>query len=490
MPNPYILRSVTEAWSREGGRGKRALDLSSGHGETSFMLRSQGFSVVATGYRPPRIADRSIDRVGGVDLNQPLPFQSASFDGVNLTEVIEHIENQAQLVREVSRVLKEGGVFVVSTPNILNVFSRIRFLFTGFLRGRVRPVHYSHKPGEAHNVYLMHFYELYYLLFHYGFEIEGLRKTRVKFAPLFFLPFFYPLMWLFSLVAVIHAEKDRVQRAENWRILKYLFDPALLLSDNFVVRAKKKRIEENRLPSIPETDAGRRDSPIQEIDGPQRRSKRAEGRFKPPNPRRRQRLALFNGLIGGGHERILELGCGLGDLSYSLRRGAGKVIGVDISHAGVGWAKMRRFLWSVGEDDDGVEFLRMSAVRLGFAPSIFDYVVSTSMVEHLDPSDFEPHLREVRRVLKPGGRYLIWCPNRLGHHGDRTGHVNMLSYQEVVDKMRQNGFENFMSPCFNRPRLVDVGVKIFLERAFSRLGVKFLWSHLGIRNICVVATKV
>jgi SAM-dependent methyltransferase len=121
---------------------------------------------------------------------------------------------------------------------------------------------------------------------------------------------------------------------------------------------------------------------------------------------------------------------------------------------------------------------------------MFDYVVSTSMVEHLHPDDFEPHLREVRRVLKPGGRYLIWCPNRLGHHGDRPGHVNMLSCQDLVDKLGHIGFGNLMSPLFNRPRLVDVRFKIFLERAFSSLGVKVLWSHLGIRNICVVATKV
>src|SRR3990172_4251219 len=191
-----------------------------------------------------------IGRVGGVDLNEFLPFRSRTFDAVNLVEVIEHIENQPRLIREICRVLKPGGRVLISTPNILNVFSRIRFLFTGFLRGRVRPVHYSRKPGRAHNVYLIHFYELYYLLFHYGFEIEELRKTRVKFATIFFTPFLYPLLWIFSLVAVIHAEKDAVQRRENWQILKYLFSPALLLSDNFVVKAKKTRHTENPYHSI------------------------------------------------------------------------------------------------------------------------------------------------------------------------------------------------------------------------------------------------
>ena len=239
MPNNSIFDSVSTAWSSEDAHGKRVLDLSCGSGRTAAMLAKLGYQVIATDYgAPPALAgDR---RVGGVDLNAYLPFRSASFDGVDLVEVIEHIENQPQLIREIARVLKPNGVVLISTPNILNMMSRVRFLFTGFLRGRVRPAHYTSKPGQAPNIYLLHFYELYYLLFHYGFEIVELRRTRVKFATWFFTVLFWPFMWPFSLVAVIHAEKDPVQRRYNWQILSYLFDPALLLSDNIVVKARRR----------------------------------------------------------------------------------------------------------------------------------------------------------------------------------------------------------------------------------------------------------
>jgi len=53
------------------------------------------------------------------------------------------------------------------------------------LRGRVRPAHYSRPPGQAPNVYLLHFYELYHLFFHCGMEVQKLYKTRIKFAPVF-----------------------------------------------------------------------------------------------------------------------------------------------------------------------------------------------------------------------------------------------------------------------------------------------------------------
>ena len=241
MPNPYILKSVAAIWSEETGRVKTILDLSCSGGATSRMLAKKGLIVVATGYEPPPFLGPAIARVGGVDLNEPLPFKSRTFDAVNLIEVIEHIEHQPQLIREIARVLKDEGVVVISTPNVLNVFSRLRFLFTGFLRGRVRPLHYKFGPGRAHNIHLIHFYELYYLVFHAGLEIEQLRKTRVKFASLFFMLLFYPFLWLCSLAAVIWPEQDPVQRRINWQILRYLFSFSLLLSDNIVVKARKKK---------------------------------------------------------------------------------------------------------------------------------------------------------------------------------------------------------------------------------------------------------
>jgi len=241
MPNDPIHDAVSAAWATERAAGKILLDLSSGDGDTSETLAAQGFRVIATDYAPQRPM-KGVTRVGGVDLNSFLPFRSSSFDAVDLVEVIEHIENQPQLIREINRVLRPDGVLLLSTPNVLNAMSRMRFLFTGFLRGRVRPAHYSSKPGQAPNIYLLHFYELYYLLFHYGFEIVELRKTQVKFAARFFTVLLWPLMWLFSFFSVIRAEKDVRQRAYNWQILRFLFHPALLLSDNIVVKARKIRL--------------------------------------------------------------------------------------------------------------------------------------------------------------------------------------------------------------------------------------------------------
>ena len=57
----------------------------------------------------------------GVEFRQatvpPLPFGDAAFDCVISFQVIEHIENDEAFVREIHRVLRPGGRFVVTTPN-------------------------------------------------------------------------------------------------------------------------------------------------------------------------------------------------------------------------------------------------------------------------------------------------------------------------------------------------------------------------------------
>ena len=72
-------------------------------------------------------------KVDVVNLNdERLPYPDASFDVVTATEVIEHLENYREILREIYRVLKNTGVCILSTPNILNINSRIRYLYFGF----------------------------------------------------------------------------------------------------------------------------------------------------------------------------------------------------------------------------------------------------------------------------------------------------------------------------------------------------------------------
>ena len=109
------------------------LDIGPGHGNLIKLLRKEGsFITSACDYTADLMTLDDV-KVDIVDLNtQKLPYQDNAFDLVTCTEVIEHIEHYREALREMHRVLKPSGVLVVTTPNILNIKSRLRFLFFGF----------------------------------------------------------------------------------------------------------------------------------------------------------------------------------------------------------------------------------------------------------------------------------------------------------------------------------------------------------------------
>jgi SAM-dependent methyltransferase len=249
--------------------------------------------------------------------------------------------------------------------------------------------------------------------------------------------------------------------------------------------------QDNPYSRMSSADPEQRESIYEEIYGgdPARLESDAGDLIRQPMARRRRRLSIYSQIIGGGHSAILELGCGSGDLTCVLANLAQRVVGIDLSDPSIMAARRRANAQLPLAVAAHVEFMKMNAVRLQFPDQTFDYAVSTSMIEHLHPSDVEIHLREVWRVLKAGGRYLVWCPNRLGHHKYRPDHLSMMSYGELAARMSEAGFRDFVTPLYSKPPLVSAKFKIFLEQALWRLGVRMLWSHLGVRNVLLVATK-
>jgi SAM-dependent methyltransferase len=68
-----------------------------------------------------------------VDLNRdPIPYSNDRFTLVTCAETIEHLEHYRETIREIHRVLKPGGLVIVSTPNVLNLRSRLHYLTCGF----------------------------------------------------------------------------------------------------------------------------------------------------------------------------------------------------------------------------------------------------------------------------------------------------------------------------------------------------------------------
>ena len=117
---------------------------------------------------------------------------------------------------------------------------------------------------------------------------------------------------------------------------------------------------------------------------------------------RERTIALAN-LVPG--ERVLEVGCGTGEMAMraSVRTGPrGTVAGIDPAPEMI--AEARRKAARANLD---IDYRVASAEALPFADATFDVVLSSLMMHHL-PEDLQPRaLAEMRRVLAPGGRLLV-----------------------------------------------------------------------------------
>jgi SAM-dependent methyltransferase len=151
--------------------------------------------------------------------------------------------------------------------------------------------------------------------------------------------------------------------------------------------------------------------------------------------------------------RILDAGCGSGRNMIELRR-HGTVTGVELSEASVEIARGR----GAGEVVAG------SVLEMPFPDASFDFAVSLDVVEHLE--DDLGALRELRRVIAPGGRLLLTVPayqwlwsghDEINHHHRRYTRRSLKRVAEAAGwkQARTTYFNSLLLPVAIVLRVLD-----------------------------------
>jgi SAM-dependent methyltransferase len=135
--------------------------------------------------------------------------------------------------------------------------------------------------------------------------------------------------------------------------------------------------------------------------------------------------------LGGRRPRILDVGCGTGGNLLLLSK-YGDAEGVDVSPDAVSFCRER-----------GLQKVKQgTAEQLPYGDATFDLVTALDVVEHLD--DDLAGLKEMRRVLRPGGRVLIFVPTFMflwGLQDDVSNHRRRYRMSELRGVLEKAGFD-------------------------------------------------
>jgi SAM-dependent methyltransferase len=234
----------------------RLLDFPAGSGKESNQLVGMGYQAVAADLFIPKPKLHGVFYVQA-DANRVFPFQEESFDYVLSREGIEHLEYQAQFIRECARVLKPSGRLVITTPNVLHLYGRLSYMLSGqrilgrgFINEIQTPRFLSNAKAYHGHAFLIDYFRLRYLLRLSGFdriEVFTDRYSPSSIALAWMVPFMYAIFAL-SVRKSIRKDRSKGKHHSYGSVFKelaaHVFSPALLFGKRMIVVATKA-------PSIP-----------------------------------------------------------------------------------------------------------------------------------------------------------------------------------------------------------------------------------------------
>jgi len=215
--------------------GKVVVDLGASPFIMSCALKLMGYEVIAYDYDPQQylnIAEAFNVKVFKCDLERDsLNMPSESVDCVVLSEVIEHLNPYyvSHAFAEVNRILKDGGVLIITTPNIASLFRRIKLLLGMQLQYRLHVHEYT--KGEVERLLIDHGFKIVKSFYTEVNDLSFINATPEDYLNL-------KNYWEMLKAAIKKPTRLNVLRATAYPIVKLI--PSLRM--HIAVVAEKERI--------------------------------------------------------------------------------------------------------------------------------------------------------------------------------------------------------------------------------------------------------
>lgn len=361
---------------------KKVLDAGAGTGYISVLLAELGYSVTGVDFSKgmmqfakQKIAENDLDidiRVGDVE---NLEFKDGLFDGVTARYVLWTLPDPARALKEWVRVVRPGGKIVVidgiwSSDKILYKISQANYSIYRYLK-------FGKKPFQDYNKSVVSG-----LPNPKGIELNSILECFSK----------------AGLVDLTVRKLDvirRVQRFEFPWYMKYANDyPTFMVVGT--VPQNKENISDSHSEYIKKEITKRWDFSSANFDtyhGHGIKSKEEENAWK----------TFFSALIEGKNKKVLDVGCGTGEISFVLGSVGQQVTGIDLSEKMLSVSESKLKLKK--DLSQNINFVLGDAENPSFSEDTFDAIVTRHVLWTL-PNP-ETALLNWKKILKPGGIIIV-----------------------------------------------------------------------------------
>jgi len=197
-----------------------------------------------------------------------------------------------------------------------------------------------------------------------------------------------------------------------------------------------------------------------------------------------RKLAVEKNLQNENTEMILEVGSGISPVMMKSR---------DIIYSDLSFSAIQLLKHTYGKG----YYVVADGIRLPFKSGVFSHAISSEVLEHL-PDDRQA-IKEIARVMKPSGHFIVTFPHRKFYFAidDRfVGHFRRYETNEMIDRLKDAGFrpitiQKVLGPldkvtmcfavlCFSiiqklKPKKLKVPKKSLIVNLFSSI---FKWANL------------
>jgi len=179
----WFVEEIFKKWIAKNARG-RVLDSGCGDGAvTAEIAKRLEVTGIDVSEKNLKVAKKAGLRTVMHDLAKKLPFKAEEFDTAISNQVLEHVYDTDFYLGEIYRVLKKGGVLLITTPNAVSLTDRFRVMFGKLPITCEVSLRYKMGTKEPPNGHIRPytFPELEYQLRRIGFKIAEERTTNFPF---------------------------------------------------------------------------------------------------------------------------------------------------------------------------------------------------------------------------------------------------------------------------------------------------------------------